>query len=526
MIDNSPSMDPKQQALANNFPKMIAALEKLHGGLPDVHIGVVSSNMGAGNGAMGGNCGNGLGDRGLLWGNDPTDMTASVADGSAAATDPNHPLLASGCGLNIGQRWIEDIQDPNGTGRIQNYTNTLQLQDVFSCLAKVVGVSGCGEEHQLQATRVALIPQTSINTANNGFLRSNAKLAIVLITDEDDCSANNDNTMNDNMFDMGGKRDVGDTTSLRCAARGHLCGGQPIPNYDPAVGYTGAAPFTHSFADCTAKSQLDLNNPDHVYLPLYDVQEMVDSVNWVKGTQAQQKIFVSGIIGWPPGPNDTNLPPDLQTNPNYRIDKDTTSLPASQQSLWDYMPICTIPSQKSADGNIYKAYGGLRLKKFVDAFGDKGQVFSICNSDFTNAMTQTGNNLVQAMTGNADCVPYALTDADPNSPGLQPHCDAVDRTPCATPGQNGCLEAGYFDTPMPECKDSQGNLLDPASPQLDSVSEDSRSCWYFSYDATCTNAQKISALRPTGVVAPAGTLLAMTCQTCPASNPGCVAASP
>ena len=57
------------------------------------------------------------------------------------------------------------------------------------------------------------------------------------------------------MFNMMTKRDVGDTTSLRCAARGHLCGGQPIPNYDPAVGYTGTAPFTHSFADCSAKSQ-------------------------------------------------------------------------------------------------------------------------------------------------------------------------------------------------------------------------------------------------------------------------------
>ena len=540
MIDNSPSMDPKQQALANNFPKMIAALEKLHGGLPDVHIGVVSSNMGAGNGAMGGNCGNGLGDRGLLWGNDPNDMTASVADGSAAATDPNQPLITSGCGLNIGQRWIEDIQDPNGTGRIRNYStaNNLQLQDVFSCLAKAVGVRGCGQEHQLQATRVALIPQTGINDANRGFLRDNAKLAIVLITDEDDCSASNVNSQNDDMFNMQtpGKRDVGDTTSLRCAARGHLCGGQPIPNYDPAVGYTGAAPFTHSFADCTAKEKRLLNpsgnpndpsNVDYTYLPLIDVQDVINDINnFTKGAQAKQRILVSGIIGWPPDANDTNLPADLQTNPNYRIDKDATSLPASQGNLWDYMPICSIPSQTSADGNIYKAYGGLRLKKFVDAFGDKGQVFSICNSDFTNAMTQTGSDLVQAMTGNADCVPYALTDAAPNTPGLQPHCEAVDRTPCDVPGMGACLESGYAEAPMPECKDSQGNLLDPASPQLDSVSEDSRPCWYFSYDATCTNAQKISALRPTGVVAPAGTLLTMTCQTCPASNPGCVAASP
>ena len=34
MIDNSPSMDPKQAALAENLPKMIEALEQLEDGLP------------------------------------------------------------------------------------------------------------------------------------------------------------------------------------------------------------------------------------------------------------------------------------------------------------------------------------------------------------------------------------------------------------------------------------------------------------------------------------------------------------
>jgi len=511
--------------------------------LPDVHIGVVSSNMGAGNGAMGGNCGNGLGDSGLLWGNDPTDMTASVADGSPYATDPNHPLIASGCGLNVGQRWIEDIQnpDPNIPGRVQNYTNTLQLQDVFSCLAKAVGVAGCGEEHQLQATRVALIPQPSINTANNGFLRSNAYLAIVLITDEDDCSANNDNGKNDDMFDMVTKRDVGDTTSLRCAARGHLCGGDPIPTYDPSIGYTGTTPFSHTFTDCSAKVQADPNNPDHVYLPLYDVQEMIDSVNWTKGAQAGKKILVSGIIGWPPGPNDTNLPTDLQTNPNYRIDKDATSLPASQGNLWDYMPICSIPSQKSADGNIYKAYGGLRLKKFVDAFGDKGQVFSICNSDFTNAMIQIGNAIVQVLT--PGCVTYPLIDTDPTTPNItEPECVVYDQTPCDNAGVGTCLRNGYTQTKLAECKDASGKILDPSSLDpngaggqaavdallANSISQASRPCWYLSYDNTklgCLNVsykgQRISALRPTGTVAPAGTSLGMQCLTCASANQVC-----
>jgi hypothetical protein len=534
VVDNSPSMDPKQAALAAAFPKMIAALEQFPGGMPDVHIGVVSSNMGAGNGAMGGNCGNGLGDRGLLWGNDPNDLTASVAAGSAYT--PTIP----GCGLFLGARWIEDIQTP--TGRIRNYDPSMQLEDVFSCLATAVGVSGCGEEHQLQATRVALIPQAGINEANNGFLRPSAYLFIVLVTDEDDCSANNDNTRNDDMFNMSTNRDVGDTTSLRCAARGHLCGGQSIPNYDPSangVGYTGTTPFAHPFSDCSAKSQLNPNNPDHSYLPLYDVQEMVDSVNYVKGVVAPWKIFVSGIIGWPPGPNDTNLPASLQINANYRIDKDTTSLPASQQNLWDYMPICQDPNQKSADGNIYKAYGGLRLKKFIDAFGDNGKAFSICNSDFTGALTQIGNALAAQvmLVPKPGCFSYTLMDADPNTPGVQPECQVFDDIPCVFPGVGGCLNSGFQRNALYECVAIEGATasgpLNPANPQIDNVPDGERPCWYLSYDTDpitgcpdAPHAQKFSVLRPTGTVAPAGTFVEMTCQTCPASNPGCTVTAP
>ena len=129
MVDNSPSMDPKQQALAKNFPLMIQKLQALPGGLPDVHIGVVSSDMGAGSEGAGVNCARVLGDRGLLWGNDTNNMTASVAAGSTAASDPNHPLSADGCGLNKGARWIVDIAKPDGT-RNQNYAGN--LTDFFS----------------------------------------------------------------------------------------------------------------------------------------------------------------------------------------------------------------------------------------------------------------------------------------------------------------------------------------------------------------------------------------------------------
>jgi hypothetical protein len=296
------------------------------------------------------------------------------------------------------------------------------------------------------------------------------------------------------------------------------------------VGYAGTAPFTHNFSDCTAKSQLDPNNPDHSYLPLIDVQEMIDSVNYVKGSMALSKIFVSGIIGWPSNTDPSSV--------QYQIGKDSTSLPVSQQNLWDYMPICTVPSIRSADGNIYKAYGGLRLKKFIDAFGDNGKVFSICNPEFTGAMTQTGNVLASAMTSDGGCVPSALRDTDPNTPGIQRECLVRDDFLCSTPGAGGCLATGYQEHYLSECMDIAGapasNLpLNPANPQINNVPDGERPCWYMWYDADpvtgCSgapNGQRISVLRPTGSVAPAGSLLVVNCQTCPASNPGCTLTAP
>src|ERR1700733_14413017 len=47
LIDNSPSMGDKQSNLATNFPQFITVLSTIPGGLPNVHIGVATSDMGA-----------------------------------------------------------------------------------------------------------------------------------------------------------------------------------------------------------------------------------------------------------------------------------------------------------------------------------------------------------------------------------------------------------------------------------------------------------------------------------------------
>ena len=584
LVDNSPSMDPKQQALADNFPKMIEQLDALPDGRPDLHIGVVSSDMGAGGRPIGGNCNVVLGDRGLLWGNVPVDTSywdpntpmqtcydnapvrATIAPGSCWAL-AQKPPITDGCGLKSGARWIEDIQPPPGsTQRQVNYTGAPNaLPNVFSCLAKGVGVGGCGFEHQLQAVRVALNPQqigcdaqgkncTDVNMANVGFVRKEAYLAIVLVTDEDDCSAEPSNYLNDNIF-VNSPKDPNssptETSSMRCAARSHVCNGQPIPDYaDPTRGYTGTG-FTANFADCAAKDQ-SIANVDNGLLPLIEIQQMIDSINVVK-PRPKEQILVSGIFGWPPDvwplpAPDPNWPSDVVVsslaNTKYQIGKDATSI-KGQQDLWDYMPICKIPSQTSSDTNIYKAYGGLRLKEFVDSFkriGENGKemvnTFSICKSNFTDAMKQIGQAIAKVLT--PGCVPYPLIDIQPSVPDggipgpLQPECQATDHQPCGD--GNGC----YNDTSILECKDSQGkpldpNLLDPGTAAqplhsrtqidavLNTISQDQRPCWYLSYDHSDTgcpaapNGQRISALRKTGTVAPPGTELQVKCLTC--SNP-------
>src|SRR5262249_33679824 len=46
LIDDSPSMGDKQTNLANNFPRFIDVLSSIPGGLPNVHIGVATSDLG------------------------------------------------------------------------------------------------------------------------------------------------------------------------------------------------------------------------------------------------------------------------------------------------------------------------------------------------------------------------------------------------------------------------------------------------------------------------------------------------
>jgi hypothetical protein len=308
LIDNSPSMKEEQDNLRRNFPVLMDELKKFVGGLPDLHIGVVSSDLGAGSRPLAnGGCARPGGDRGIF------------------QTKPT-------CGLGSA-RFISSAN--NGT--LNNFSG--DINNVFSCIADL-GVAGCGYEHQLQATRVALYE--SITRENAGFLREDARLLIVIISDEDDCSAETTSDLftDDMSFPM-------TTGSFRCAQVGHLCEGKAPP----------IAPFAAPLESCQA-------NPAG---RLIKVNEMVDSIRALK-KRPDQQIFVSGIFGWPGN----------ATGAVYRY-------APTAQGIVDVAPIC-----QSAGGD---AFAGLRLKTFVESFGANGSFFSICQNDFAPALKRVGEVL-------------------------------------------------------------------------------------------------------------------------------------
>jgi len=156
VIDNSNSMASKQQHLVDRFPLFLDGLRGPSGALPDLRIGVVSTDLGA-YGYPLAPCEQGDGAR-LL--NKPR---------IAGCTPPADPWISHLAGQT-------NVAVPGTAGE--------QIVAAFTCIA-TLGTAGCGFEQPLEVARLALDPARSINP---GFLREGSILVIVIVTDEDDCS--------------------------------------------------------------------------------------------------------------------------------------------------------------------------------------------------------------------------------------------------------------------------------------------------------------------------------------------------
>ncbi len=150
VIDSSGSMDQAQKSLASGFSKLTGVLDKLTtggGAKFDYRIAVTTTQRDVSYVGLGPN--------------------GSYIPWSAKG---ENGAFSMGCGMN--RRWLERDED--------------DIAKKFAC-ATDVGVEGGSVEMPLFATKLALRDRVEDGT-NAGFLRPDALLAVIIVTDEDDCS--------------------------------------------------------------------------------------------------------------------------------------------------------------------------------------------------------------------------------------------------------------------------------------------------------------------------------------------------
>ena len=145
VVDNSGSMAGEQENLVGSFPGFVDEILMTLGTVEDLHIGVVATEVHKQNPVQ-------CQKLGAL-------STASQIHGDCAPFDS-------------GYNWMDESQ-----------TN---LEQKFTCVGEL-GTGGSGDEKPMDALQLALTPALNAPGAcNDGFLRDDALLVVVYITDEED----------------------------------------------------------------------------------------------------------------------------------------------------------------------------------------------------------------------------------------------------------------------------------------------------------------------------------------------------
>lgn len=191
VLDDSPTMGPALAAWRASLPRLAAALIDLADGRQPVsyHLGAITADVGAG--------------------------PATLAALGCHPGGDNGRLHTGTLALAGGVRFI----DENQLSRTQNYPGN-DLAAALDAIADV-GTSGCEFPSPLEAAHRALndpVPE------NIGFLRSDALLVVIFVTDGDDCSAPPTTDLFDSSITAYGPLD-----RFRCTQFGIACGGSPVP---------------------------------------------------------------------------------------------------------------------------------------------------------------------------------------------------------------------------------------------------------------------------------------------------------
>ena len=327
VIDDSKSMEDEQEQLGIWSSELFNVLS-ISGELPDLHIGVTASSL---------------------------PIAGSTQCTTGGGLHVGRALLSQG-------RFIRDVA--GSSGRVRNYSGT--LTETFAQMARV-GANGCGYEQPFEATRQALWTKD--------FLRDDALLLVVIVTDEDDCSARSSTLFSDPYADACSK--LGTPTSYRCFEHGVRC-------YDGK----GSRAFGER-RNC---------RPDESSAYVQSVSDFAEFLKSRKQNHAQ--VIVAGIYG---------KPNQVTAIPDERVESYSTPRLAN---------VCGA-SGEEGDG----ATPAVRMNALMAAFGGRASHSSICERELSWAMRNMGL-ITRAAATRSHCLRGALVDTDANA-GIQPACRVV-----------------------------------------------------------------------------------------------------
>jgi len=297
VVDNSPGMSYAQLWLGRDLATLVTDLESLPGG-PNYRIGVISTDMGIGAFATA-NC-------------------SSTGDNGALIMSPHCPKTSTGV------RYLE--------GKGNNVNMPIPASQAVACMTKL-GDGGCGFERPLGSMRAAMAASAK------SFFRPDAALAVIIISNEDDCSASNNN------FYDPSDPSLGPLTSYRCFQFGATCKEGTPPRSKTVL--TDCAPGQGKLHDVTVKY-----------------------VNYLKAYKPANWISVLVISG----------PPHKYTEVGTKYVKGS--------KYWYVKPTCTNAYQQGDPA--------FRLRAFARGFKPNGFVHDICVNDYKPAMKNLFNGIKAA----------------------------------------------------------------------------------------------------------------------------------
>ena len=294
VVDFSLDMATFQATFYTRFPELLSWLKIVRGGLPDLHIGVTTMDVGAMGNVVPG-C-TGSGDDGRLQKFDCANLhndyyivdIAPVGCQIAQAQRPGEELRCTGhnCSdANCRSPIVQGMEptgliletDEQGCPRCRNYVEE-PMGGIFQCLM-TRSTTSCGWEQPLEAMMQAL---TMNHPENFNFRRPDAHLVVLFLTSEDDCTATTADLFNP------GSELLGPYNGFRCWRWGVRCDREWELNPENLF---------EEYTNCRPRSQSEGGK-------LSDVNGYVNEVKRLVNSQGYRMFIQAVSLS---GPHQTNL---------------------------------------------------------------------------------------------------------------------------------------------------------------------------------------------------------------------------